>query len=120
MEKSENKNVPAIDAEVFNTEKSTDLILYSLQKEDGSIDKDKLKEFIRETVKLRKSSSEVYEKITKGLLHDWHYPPETVLSIVENLQKNMVDKSKVCDDMLCLVQDEGTKQLVLEYFGKIY
>lgn len=120
MEKSENKNVPAIDAEVFNTENSTDLILYSLQKEDGSIDKDKLREFIRETVKLRKSSSEVYSNITKGLLSNWNYPAETVLSVVNNLQKDKVDKSEICEDILHLVQDEGTKQLILEYFGKIY
>lgn len=109
MEKSENKNVLAID-----------IILSSLKNKDGTINEGKLKEFIQETVKLRQSSSEVYSNITKGLLSNWNYPAETVLSVVNNLQKDKVDKSEICEDILNLVQDEGTKQLILEYFGKIY
>ena len=109
MEKIENKNVLAID-----------IILSSLKNKDGTINEGELKEFIQETVKLRKSSSEVYSNITKGLLSNWNYPAETVLSVVNNLQKDKVDKSEICEDILNLVQDEGTKQLILEYFGKIY
>lgn len=109
MEKSENKNVPAID-----------IILSSLKNKDGTINEGELKGFIQETVKLRQSSSEVYSNITKGLLSNWNYPAETVLSVVNNLQKDKVDKSEICEDILHLVQDEGTKQLILEYFGKIY
>lgn len=109
MEKSENKNVLAID-----------IILSSLKNKDGTINEGELKEFIQETVKLRQSSSEVYSNITKGLLSNWNYPAETVLSVVNNLQKDKVDKSEICEDILHLVQDEGTKQLILEYFGKIY
>lgn len=109
MEKSENKNVLAID-----------IILSSLKNKDGTINESELKEFIQETVKLRQSSSEVYSNITKGLLSNWNYPAETVLSVVNNLQKDKVDKSEICEDILHLVQDEGTKQLILEYFGKIY
>lgn len=109
MEKSENKNVLAID-----------IILSSLKNKDGTINEGELKEFIQETVKLRQSSSEVYSNITKGLLSNWNYPAETVLSVVNNLQKDKVDKSEICEDILNLVQDEGTKQLILEYFGKIY
>lgn len=109
MEKSENKNVLAID-----------IILSSLKNKDGTINESELKEFIQETVKLRQSSSEVYSNITKGLLSNWNYPAETVLSVVNNLQKDKVNKSEICEDILHLVQDEGTKQLILEYFGKIY
>lgn len=109
MEKSENKNVLAID-----------IILSSLKNKDGTINEGELKEFIQETVKLRQSSSEVYSNITKGLLSNWNYPAETVLSVVNNLQKDKVNKSEICEDILHLVQDEGTKQLILEYFGKIY
>lgn len=109
MEKSENKNILSID-----------IILSSLKNKDGTINEGELKEFIQETVKLRQSSSEVYSNITKGLLSNWNYPAETVLSVVNNLQKDKVDKSEICEDILHLVQDEGTKQLILEYFGKIY
>lgn len=120
MERKENKNVPAIDVGTLKTQQAAELLLYSLKNTDGSINEEELKKFLLQVVEQRQNASRVYSEVTKGLLKEWHYPSETVLSVFHNLQKNMVDKSEVCADMLHLVQDEHTKQLMLEYFGKIY
>lgn len=62
----------------------------------------------------------VYTHITKGLLTKAHYPAETVINVFDNLQKDMIDKNQVCEDMIQIVNDEGTKDLIREYFGKLY
>lgn len=92
-----------------------------LKNPDGSINNEKLKELVKKYVELQNNSEQVYDKVTNGLLKGSHYSAEVVISVFETTQKDLIDKNSVCDDMLHMVgKDEGTKQLILEYFGKLY
>lgn len=93
------------------------IIFNSLHNEDGSINNTKLKQYIKDSVESQRNSSVVYETITKGLLNHSHYSSETVLSVYDTIQKNLIDKDKACEDILQIVSDEDTKQLIIEYFG---
>lgn len=95
-----------------------EIVIYnSLCNINGSIDTVKLKQYIRDSVESQENASIVYETITRGLLKHSQYPAETVLSVYNEIQKNLIDKDKVCEDILQIVQDEDTKQLIAEYFG---
>lgn len=83
----------------------------------GNLDESKVKAYIEDTLNLQKEVSTVYESITKGLLSKCHYPAKTVLGIVAGLQKEVVDKKTVKEDMLNLLPDSGYRDLVREYFG---
>lgn len=109
MERVENQN-----------ELATELIMSSLRDDNGNIKESELRRFIQDTVNLRTSVSTVYSELTKGLLLNWDYPPDTVISVFNNLQKNLVNKDVVYEDIIHLVHDEPTKQLIEEYFGKLY
>lgn len=92
-----------------------------LKNPDGTINNSRVSELIRKYVELQTNAEQVYSKVTKGLLKGSHYPADTVISVFETTQKDLVDKNEVCDDMIHMVgSDEGTKQLILEYFGKLY
>lgn len=93
----------------------------SVKNPDGTVNDSKLQELIKKYVELQNNAKKVYSVVTKGLLIDSHYPASTVLSVFENTQKDLVSKDTVCEDMIALLgSDEGTKQLILEYFGKLY
>lgn len=85
---------------------------------EGKIDELKLKEFIKEVLQMRDNVSGVYDFVTRGLLKKYHYNSEVVINIVKDLQKDLIDKNVICEDILNIVSDEGTKQLIQEYFGK--
>lgn len=88
---------------------------------DGTLNESKLHDLIKRHVELQENAKKVYSEVTKGLLTDSHYPASTVLSVFESTQKDLVQKEVICEDMLALLgSDEGTKQLILEYFGKLY
>lgn len=109
MERVENQN-----------ELATELIMSSLRDNNGGIKENELRKFIQDTVSLRTSVSTVYSELTKGLLVNWDYPPDTVISVFNNLQRNLVNKTAIYEDIIHLVHDESTKQLIEEYFGKLY
>ena len=98
-------------------DKQENIIYNSLCSTNGSIDPAKLRQYIRDSVESQENASIVYETITKGLLKHSQYSAETVLSVYNELQKNLINKGKVCEDILQIVQDEDTKQLIAEYFG---
>ena len=101
--------------------KDTELMYESLKNRDGSLSPVKVKEFVEYFVQYRKEVSEVYNKVTEGTLKEGSYPAHTIISMYETLQEKKVDRDTTCADMIQMFgQDEGSKQLIQEYFGKLY
>lgn len=93
----------------------------SLKNPDGSYNREKILDILLENETLKKNYTEVISEVTRGLLKNSHYPASSVLPIYHSYQKDLVDKNKVCEDMIHLVgKDEGFRQLIEEYFGKLY
>lgn len=91
-----------------------------LKNPDGTFDPDKIEELFKRYEALQNNAKQVYSHITKGLLSGSHYSADMVISVYDNIQKGLIDRDTVCEDMIHIVDDPGTKQLILEYFGKLY
>lgn len=92
----------------------------SLKNEAGNLDPAKVKELVEKHVELQKNATQVYETVTKGLFKDPSYNSSVIIHMYNLLQKDLVSKDTVCDDMIHLVGYQNTelKDLILEYFGK--
>ena len=93
----------------------------SLKTSNGDLDEIKVRDLTEKYVELQNNTSQVYETVTKGLLKDPNYNPDIVIHMYNLLQKELVSKKTVCEDMVHLVGHQNTelKNLVLEYFGKL-
>ena len=117
MERKENAQC-AIDCNKTEQDRAVVLMIRSLENEDGTINRKKLKELLLSYAELQMNAEKVYTTVTKGILKQSHYPADTVLSIYSSLQNGLIDKSVVYEDMMSIISDEATKDAIREYFGK--
>lgn len=98
-----------------------DKLLSKLKNSDGRFIPSRVTEMVDEFITLQSNAEDVYKAVTGGVLSNWNYSSDIVLSVYDSLQKDKLDRDTVCEDMLHMFgQDGGSKQLILEYFGKLY
>ena len=92
----------------------------SLINPDGTVkDKVGLQLLLLDYLELKENSRKVYETITGGLLNKSHYKADTVISVYNALQKQLVDKDMACEDIVSIVGEHTElSELIKEYFGK--
>lgn len=96
-----------------------DEIMSSISGDTGELSLPKVKELVQAYVDLQQNASKVYQEVTGGLLSKPHYTSDTVIQIYLDRKNQMIDRATVCEDMLHIVSDEYTQDMIKEYFNRM-
>ncbi|MCR3760403.1 hypothetical protein KYB31_15605 [Clostridium felsineum] len=87
---------------------------------DGSININQLKKELSDFSFILEQIPKVYSHITNGLLSKVNYKAESVISVFDKQQKELIDKEMAKDDLLLMLEgeiSEELKQEITNYFS---
>lgn len=96
-----------------------DEVMSTLQTDTGELSVSKVRELIQNYLDLQQNASKVYHEVTGGLLSKPHYNADVVIQVYLDRKNQMIDKTTVCEDMIHVVSDEATREMIKEYFNRV-